>query len=267
MEVVEILRTLRSKRLATLLVVVAAFAAAVAVRISSHNVPTGASTVQLLVDSPSSELANLSQNPTPLISRAGVFAQVMTSQAVLHSIAVTAGVPEREITAQGPYSGSAESQDTIVPAEARSNQLVAEHALYRLSFVAQLNEPVITASVQAPTPEAAAKVADAIYPGVQRYVQAMQHEGHTPEADRVTLRALGPAQSGSVNGHSRATIMVAAFLAILILGLLSILGLESVRRRDRELEQLDQDLEAHLESVAQSTPAARSLASAGERRR
>jgi capsular polysaccharide biosynthesis protein len=266
MEFVEILRTLRRRWFATGLVVVLAAAAAVGVRVSAHEVSTGAATVQLLVDSPSSELANLSQNPTPLISRAGVFAQVMTSQAVLQAVAKRAHVPESQITAQGPYSGPAESLDTITPAEARSNQIVAEKAIYRLAFLAQQNEPVITATVQAPTPAAAANLARAIYPGTRDYISAIQASGRTPEEDRVTLRALGPAQVGTVNNGSRGTLTVAAFLGILIVGLLVILGVESVRRRDRELEQLGHDLDAHLESVAQVTPPTH-IASAGDHRR
>src|SRR3984957_6377219 len=150
MEITEILKTLRARWLLSTLVAVLAIGAATAVRLSSHNVPTGAATVQLLVDSPSSELANLTQNPTPLISRAAVFAQVMTSQAVVADIAAAAGVPSTQMTAQGPYSGAAESLDVITPAESRSNQLVAEAAPSRLTSLAQQNEPVITATVQAP---------------------------------------------------------------------------------------------------------------------
>jgi capsular polysaccharide biosynthesis protein len=266
MELAEILKALRRKWLATGLVVVLAVGAAVAVRLTSHNVPTGAATVQLLVDSPSSELANLTQSPTPLISRAAVFAQVMTSQAVLQSVAAVAKVPATSVTAQGPYSGPAESLDVITPAESRSNQLVAQRAIYRLTFLAQQNEPVITTTVQAPTPDAAENVANAVYPGVENYIKEIQRQGHTPDADRVTLRQLGAAQTGTVNSGSRGTLMIAAFLGILILGLLSILGIEGLRKRDRELEHLEHDLVAEFGTAAKDTTA-RTLATAGERRR
>jgi capsular polysaccharide biosynthesis protein len=267
LELTEILRTLRARKVATALVLVLAVAAAAAVKLTSHNVPTGAATVQILVDSPSSELANLTQNPTPLISRAAVFAQVMTSQAVVQDIAAAARVPASEITAQGPYSGSGEALDVITPAEARSNQLVAENAPYRLTFLAQQNEPVITASVQAPNPVAAAGVANAVYTGVHTYVTAIQRQGRTPEQDKVTLRQLGPAQTATVNSSSRSTLMVAAFLGVLILGLLLILGIEGIRRRDRELDHLERDLAAEFEPVAHDPRPRLPLASAGERRR
>lgn len=244
-----------------------AIGSAAALKLTSHNVPTGAATVQILVDSPSSELASLTQNPTPLISRAAVFAQVMTSQAVVADIAAAAGVTANQVTAQGPYSGSAEALDVITPAEARSNQLVAEKAPYRLSFLAQQNEPVITATVQAPTAAAAAKVANAVYTGVQNYVKAIQHEGRTPDEDKVTLRQLGTAQTATVNGGSKMTMIAAAFLGVLIVGLLLILGFAGLRKRDDELASLERGLVADFEPVAHDAGARLPLASAGERRR
>ncbi len=261
------MRALRAHWIGTTAVVLLAVAAAAAVKLTSHNVPTGAATVQILVDSPSSELANLTQNPTPLISRAAVFAQVMTSQAVIQDISAAAGVPASQVTAQGPYSGSGEALDVVTPAEARSSQLVAEDAPYRLTFLAQQNEPVITASVQAPTPPAAANVANAVYRGVQNYVASIQHQGHTPAQDRVTLRELGPAQAATVNSSSRSTLMAAAFLGVLILGLLAILGVEGVRRRGRELDKLELDLAAEFEALPHDPRPRLPLASAGERRR
>lgn len=267
MEFADILRTLQRYWRASIMVVVIAIGTAAVVRLSSGNVPTGAATVQILVDSPSSELANLTQNPTPLISRAAVFAQVMSSQAVIQEIAGAAGVPGGQITAQGPYTGATENLNVITPAEARSNQLVAEKAIYRITLQAQPNEPVITTTVQAPTPAAAARIANAVYAGVQHYVTAIQESGHTPEADRVTLRQLGSAQTATVNGGSRGTLTMAAFLGVLLLGLLAILGVEAVRKRDDELESIEDDLEAEFESVARQPELRLPLVSAGERRR
>lgn len=250
MEVSEILKTLRGRWLATSIVVVLAVAAAVAARVSSHDVPTGVATTQILVDSPSSELANLNQDPTPLISRASVFAQVMTSNTVLQDIARAADLPADQLTASGPYSGSGEVLNTITPAEARSSQLVAEKAPYRLTFVAQQNEPVITATVQAPTELAAAHVANAVYAGTRTYVAAAQAEGRTPAEHRVTLRQLGPAEAGTVSHSSRTAMEVAALLGVLLLGLGAIVGFEGLRRRERELAVVQGDLESQLEVVA-----------------
>ncbi len=234
MEFAQALRILRARWWATLAIVVVAIGAAFAARESVTSVPTGAATVQVLVDSPDSALANLSQETVPLTTRASVFAQVMTSAAVLEDIAASAGVPASEITAQGPYSGPGQALDTVTPSEARANQLPAQTVKYKLTFVAQTNEPVVTASVQAPTAAAAAHVAASIFPGVQKYVSTLQQQSATPVQHRVTIRQLGPPQAGPVNSSTRSTLMVAAFIGVLLLGLLILLGVEGTRRRAEE---------------------------------
>ncbi len=241
MEIAEILRVLRNRWPATLAVVVLAFAAAIAVRLSVASVPTGAATVQILVDSPDSALANLSQETGPLTTRASVFAQVMTSAAVLEDIATKAGVPVAQLTAQGPYSGTGQPLDVVTPSEARANQLLAQTVKYRLTFLAQTDEPVVTASVQGPNAAAAARVAGSILPGVQRYVATLQQQSATPAQHRVTIRELGPPQAGAVNSSTRSTFTVAAFLGVLIIGLLALLGVESARRRTRERVALESE--------------------------
>ena len=234
MEFAQALRILRARWWATLAIVVVAIGAAFAARESVNSVPTGAATVQVLVDSPDSALANLSQETVPLTTRASVFAQVMTSAAVLEDIAASAKVPASEITAQGPYSGPGQALDTVTPSEARANQLPAQTVKYKLTFVAQTNEPVVTASVQAPTAAAAAHVAASIFPGVQKYVSTLQVQSATPVQHRVTIRQLGPPQAGPVNSSTRSTLMLAAFIGVLVLGLLILLAVEGTRRRAEE---------------------------------
>jgi capsular polysaccharide biosynthesis protein len=253
MELAEIFRILWTRKLATVAVVILAVGAAVAVRLSVSSVPTGAATVQILVDSPDSALANLSQETVPLTTRASVFAQVMTSEAVLEQIATSAGVPADQITAQGPYSGAGQSLDTVTPSPARGSQLIAETTKYKLTFVAQANEPVVTASVQGPNAAAAATVAGSIYPGVQRYVSTLQSQSGTPASHRVTIRQLGPPQAGPVDSSSRSTFMIAAFLGVLVLGLLALVGIEGMRRRAGESDALDQDILPDFDHVALST--------------
>jgi hypothetical protein len=233
MELVEVLRIIWSRKLIGTLIVLLAAGAAVGAGTLAHSTPTGAATVQILVDSPQSALADLQQNTIPLTTRATLFAQVMASQAVLEQIAAASGVSVGQLTAQGPYSGPAQTQNVITPSEARGAQLLGERAAYRLSFVAQADEPVITASVQGPTAAAAGHVAAAIYPGVQAYVAALQSQSHTALANRVTIRELGPPQAGTVNSSSRLTLMAVAAIGVLLFGLLLLIGIEGLRRRPR----------------------------------
>jgi capsular polysaccharide biosynthesis protein len=230
MEVVEILSVMRRRKLLVLLVVLAAGAVAVAVKIKTKAVPTGSATVQLLVDSPQSALGDLQQDPTPLATRASEFAQLMTSGTVLSSIAKTAGVSPADITAQGPYSGEAEVLDTATPSEARGVQLVAEKPRYRVTFVAQTDIPIITASVQAPNVDDAAKVAQAIFPGMKTWLDGLQSNGDVPLGKRVTIRELGDVQVGQINSNSSTMLAGVAGFAVALLGLLLVV---TIRRRRR----------------------------------
>ena len=246
--------------MATLLVVVAAIGTAVALKISARSTPTGAATVQLLVDSPASQLATLNQEPAQLASRAAVFSQVMASQTVLEHIAGSAGVPSNELAASGPYSGAGQSLNVVTPSEARSNQLVSEQAAYRLTFVPQLGEPIVTTTIQAPTTADAAKVANAVYPGVQQYIDALQSESKTPSEQRVTLRVLGTPQVAEVNASSGTAIAAAGAIGVLLLGTMLILVVDGQRRRRRELAELDGALMATDTNGADPRLGARAIA-------
>jgi len=236
MEVVEILSVMRRRKFLVLVVALAAIAVAVAVKMKMKTVPTGSATVQLLVDSPQSALGDLQQDPTPLATRASEFAQLMTSGQVLTSIAKTAGVSPADITAQGPYSGEAEVLDTATPSEARGVQLVAEKPRYRLTFVAQTDIPIITATVQAPTVDNAANVAQAIYPGMKQWLDGLQGSGDVPLGKRVTIRELGDVQVGQVNSNSSTMLAAVAGFAVALLGLLLVVSIRRRRRPQAESE-------------------------------
>lgn len=224
------LRMLWSRRLVVLAILVLAGGAAYGAGRLAHSTSTGTASVQLLVNSPQSALADLLQNTAPLTTRAALLAQVMASEAVLEEVAGAAGVPVGQLTAQGPYSGPGQALDVITPAQARGSQLLGERARYRLTFVAAPEEPVVTASVQGPTAATAGHLAEAVLPGVQRYVATLQRQGATKRSQRVTIRQLGPAQAGTVNSSSRKALMAIAAVGVLLLGLLLLLGVEVLRR-------------------------------------
>ncbi len=249
MELAEILRTLWSRKLVVLAIFALAVAAAFGAGQLARSTPTGTATVQLLVDSPQSALADLLQITVPLTTRAALLAQVMASETVLEDVAGKADVPVGELTAQGPYGGTGQALDVVTPSEARGNQLLGEQARYRLTFVAQPDEPVVTASVQGPTAVAAGRVAEGVLPGVQRYIASLPQQGATKPAQRVTIRQLGPAQAGTVNSSSRMALMAVAGSGVLLLGLLVLLGIESLRRRPPAQEEGEVPYERDLAAV------------------
>ena len=231
MELVEVTRALKAHKILVGLVVLLAIGAGVAMKVRSHSVPTGSATSQLLIDSPQSALADLQQDTGPLAARAAVYAQLMTSSAVLQKIAHAAGVPAGELTAEGPYSGVGQVLDVPTPSEARGAQLLASKDQYHLSFVAQQDLPVITVSVTGPTAATAGRLANSVASGVQSWLSSVEDSNSLPDGKRVTIRELGDAQAGAVNSSSGTMLAGVAGVAVLMIGLLCVILIEGRRVR------------------------------------
>jgi hypothetical protein len=245
MELAQILKTLKESKPAVVAVVAIAIAGAILVgyrvsgfppKIESRSVPSGTATTQILIDSPQSAIADLKQDTAPLVTRATVFAQFMTSSTIRQGIADATGIPAREITAEGPFSGPGATQNTVTPSEARGGQVRAETAPYRLTFVAQDQLPLVTVYATGPTAALAAKLADGVYAAVRHYIDGLESQYATSPQHRVTVRQLGRADAGTVHAGASKALMVLAFLALLIVGLLGIVGLAGLRRRTAELD-------------------------------
>jgi hypothetical protein len=133
------------------------------------------------------------------------------------------------VTAEGPYSGAAQALNVPTPSEARSSQLVATKALYHFTFVPDANIPLVTVSVEGPTPAAAGNLANAVVPGVRTWLASLQ--AAVPTYHRVTIRQLGDAQAGEINASSSTTLAGVAGFAVLLMGLLVIVLVENRRNR------------------------------------
>jgi hypothetical protein len=218
------------------------------VKLMKHTVPKGTATAQLMVDSPQSVIADLKQDTIPLTTRASVFAQFMASSLIEQRIAAVMGLPADAITAEGPFSGPGQALNGVTPSEARGPQVAAQAKLYRLLFVAQDQLPIITVSAQGPTPTSAARLADAVYPALNGYLQQLQGQtsnaenGAIPATQRVTLRQLGPAQAGSENTSGVMVLAAAAAFAVLLIGVLGILLLD--RARPKQSRPMNRQAEA-----------------------
>jgi capsular polysaccharide biosynthesis protein len=242
MELAQILRTLGRRKLALTVVLLIATAAALATgykvglnppKLESRAVPSGQATTQILVDSPQSAIADLKQDTAPLVTRATVFAQFMTSSTIRDRISAATGIPADQITAEGPFSGPGADQNTVTPSEARGSQVRAQTHPYRLTFVAQEQIPLVSVYASAPTAELAAKLANGVYAAVKGYVDEIAAADSTNPEHRVTVRQLGTAGASTVHTGGSKAVMVLAFLAIMIIGCLFIILLAAARRSSK----------------------------------
>lgn len=243
----EIIETLVRLRRMVALVLVASLAAAVlgGYRLSGfpptpqpRTLPLGVATKQVLVDAPADLLTDLHTDTGPMTARVGALTQVLASPTVVQRISRITGIPADEITTEGPFDGAAFVQNVVNPSESRAMQVLAERAPYRLSFVSQPNLPVFTIHVQGPGPVEAARVADATYVALERYLRTLDAQVKVKPRHPVVLRDMGPAEAGSLHSGIGKAVIVLAFVGVLIPGLLLVLSLEVLARRRRAVDAI-----------------------------
>jgi len=171
---------------------------------------------EILVDSPSSALANLQQDVTPLQSLAETLANVAPSYAVMKLIGQRAGLLGSQLYAQGPVDQSL-PRTMLEPTDLQRNvELTGEQAPFRLQFNVDPNIPEIGVAAQAPTTAEAVKLANATYLGLNDYVSQLQQAGAVRPSDRVVLRELGQAH-GAVDAPSAAkSLALLAFVGVFV---------------------------------------------------
>jgi hypothetical protein len=228
-ELANVIRDLR--RYWVLVVIVIAIAAAgAAMTQQGKSLEYGAAQTQMLIDAPKTPVVNLNREFDPLVSRAAVYAQLMTSAPIKNAIGREAGVPGASIVASAPVEADQPKALKEPGAEQRANQILGEKVPLRLFFASQPEQPIITISSQAPTGEGAVRLANAAVIGFQRYIADIQEKQNVPQNQRVIVEQLGPAAGGLVNEGASMIAAALAFFALLIGGILLVLFIANVRR-------------------------------------
>src|SRR4051794_7528890 len=248
MELAQILVQLWRRRLAVAAVaILAAFVAlALAYRISvfppgltHRSISNGTAETHILVDFPRSSVADLNRSFDPLVARAQVFSELMTTAPVVDRIAKIAGVPASAITATSDNSTLNVPTSEIEPtANVRANAITGEGLRYRITFRAEPEQPTVTIFGQAPTAAGAMKIADAAAKGAAEWVKETQDRQAVPDGRRTQLTQLGAATGGTVNSGASRILAALAFVAILGVGSLLVLlvgnTLPAVRRANAQ---------------------------------
>jgi hypothetical protein len=189
---------------------------------------------QVLVDSASSVLGNVSQSFEPLASRAGIYANFMTSPTVLSVIGRHVGLSGEQLYASGPVNLDEPRVEQEPTALKRNIEITGESKPYRLGFESQANLPTITINAQAPTTAKAVALANAAAVGMEEYVAASETANGVASTDRVIIRQLGPARGGVDDAAIRKSLALLAFIAILLLWCVGMLVVPRARKAWRE---------------------------------
>lgn len=219
-----VLRELSARRrLLALGVLVAAVASILSVyrfdggSLKARSLQYSAASTQVLVDTQSSVLGNFSQSFEPLSARALVYANFMTSPAVLNLVGQQVGLSGAQIYAAGPVNAQEPRVEQEPTALKRNVELTGETKPYRLGFESQQNVPTISINSQAPTTAQAVALANAAAVAMQRYVATVETANGIPPKSRVVIRQLGPASGAPVNGGVSKALAGMVFVAVLVL--------------------------------------------------
>jgi hypothetical protein len=255
MEFALLLRELsRRRRLLSVGVLIAALAATLSVyrldglKLKARSLQYSSANTQLLVDTPSSVLGNLSQSFEPLSARAVVYANFMASPAVLELIGQQVGLSGGQLYAAGPVNAQQPRVIQEPTALKRNMQIAGETNPYRLSFESQANLPTINIFAQEPSTAQAVALANGSVIGLQQYVTRLETADKIPAAARVTIRQLGAANGAVVNGAISKALAAIVFTLVLLLWCVAMLAGSRFRESWRASAQF------HPRSEHPSTP-------------
>jgi hypothetical protein len=217
-----ILKELWHRRLLVALAAVAAALAAVLAvydvsfppSVSKRDQQEARGSVEILVDSSKSPIADVGRELEPLTSRAGVFARYLAGGDVVKLIAERTGVPLKKIEVAGPAPQPGEAPGIATPPPVTLP--------YELEIAQQdAALPILNIATRAPTVEAARSLAAAAPGALRRIVIGIQRRQGIPDDKRVTFRELGPAEANV--DKSALGAKAALFAFIVVFGLLVLL--------------------------------------------
>lgn len=170
--------------------------------------------IEILVDSARSPIADARRDLTGLTARAGVFARYIVGGNVVGQIAKANGIRAKQIDVTGPEP---------LPGEAPGAEPLQIHP-YGIAITQSAELPILTVITRAPTVEEARGLAAAAPAAVRRVVESIQRQQGTPLDKRVEFRVLGPAKAAPVDDALGKKVALAAFVFLFVLFLVAILA-------------------------------------------
>jgi hypothetical protein len=231
------LKELWQRRLAVILAGVGAAAIAVLVVFNVSLAPPSIGkrdhveargSIEILIDSAKSPIADVGRNLEPLTARAGVFARYIAGGNVIKQISETTGIPVRQIEVAGPAPLPGEAIGTTAPPE--------NIRPYGLSIVQRDELPIVNVETRAPTVAEARELAAATPGAVRGIVSRIQEAQKIPDSKKVTFRVLGPAQAAPTNEALGLKVAIGLFVVLFCLGLLLIFGMPRLIKAWRSVD-------------------------------
>lgn len=201
----------------------------------SREYTVGVATTRILVDTPSSQVVDVSPKGSGLVAlQANLLATIMVDGTIKSAIAHRVGVQPNQLvgltTAATESSASEPSTTGPAPVSAPSGPGAYVLTTQILTDNAGDALPIIQLSAQAPTATAATRLVNAATSSLSDYVASKAAAERIPHSDRLDINALNSSPAATdVRGPSKVIGVVVVLLVILI-GCATILGIQALVR-------------------------------------
>lgn len=162
--------------------------------------------------------------------RAATLADMIASPELQAYIGRAAAVPASEIAIDAPLWTDLQRAQQWATGEKRANQIVAERDPYRITLNDNLSAPVVNVIAQAPSTNAAARLADSVGKGLNAYLLKAQTEAGTPLAGRYQVTQVAPVTVNPASRGQLANVGAFTFAAVFALWCGLVLTISSIAR-------------------------------------
>ncbi len=172
--------------------------------------------IEILVDSSRSPIADAKKSITGLTARAGVFARYMAGGRVIGLMAKKSGIPVKQIDVASPAP---------LPGEAPgAGQPSPQIHPYGVDIEQAAELPIVSVVTRAPTVGKARALAAAAPGSVRQVVDSIQKQQGTPDDKRVEFRVLGPAKAAKVDNSVGKKVAIGLFFVLVAIFIALIIG-------------------------------------------
>jgi hypothetical protein len=182
----------------------------------------GTASARILVDTPKSTAVDANADPNALAaltSRANLLGSIIASPPVREIIARRAGIDPSQIEAVSPVTPDLPRALPEPGQEPKTSDILKSTDEYRLHVQVQPTAPIIDVYAQAPSAEAASRLADASVLGLRDYLSTVAAQQQIGAPDQVKLLRLGGSPGTVIN--QGANIELALLTLVLMLAVSS----------------------------------------------
>jgi len=144
--------------------------------------------------------------------RAVLLATLGSTPPVMDRIARRAGLQTEDISATSPITSGVQRVFTEPDSERRADQIASEDKPYRLELRPGDTLPIVDVYTKAPTAAEAARLADAVVPGIRDYLAELARQNGKDPDEQVQLVQLGRARAAVASAGDKPQIALLTFI-------------------------------------------------------